>query len=98
MELVFAIQDLISDGILSVEEGDEWIEEVRELLTAEQLLYRRTRKELMDSYNEYVALIDTKIQSTERKKILIDPAKDIIALVSESGDNTKRAISERSVF
>jgi uncharacterized protein YktA (UPF0223 family) len=49
---------------------DEWIEEVRELLTAEQLLYRITREELMDSYNEYVALIDTKIQSTERKKIL----------------------------
>jgi hypothetical protein len=98
MELVFAIQDLISDGILSVEEGDEWIEEVRELLTAEQLLYRSTREELMDSYNEYVALIDTKIQSTERKKILIDPAKDIIALVSEMSDNTKRANSERSVF
>src|ERR687897_260790 len=98
MELVFAIQDLISDGILSVEEGDEWIEEVRELLTAEQLLYRSTREELMDSYNEYVALIDTKIQSTERKKILIDPAKDIIALVSEMSDNAKRANSERSVF
>jgi NTE family protein len=98
MELVFAIQDLISDGILSVEEGDEWIEEVRELLTAEQLLYRRTREELVDSYNEYVALIDTKIQSAERKKILIDPAKDIIALVSEIGDNAKRAISERNVF
>ena len=73
MELVFAIQDLISDGILSVEEGDEWIKEVRELLTAEQLLYRSTREELMDSYNEYVALIDTKIQSTERKKILTLP-------------------------
>jgi hypothetical protein len=53
---------------------------------------------LMDSYNEYVALIDTKIQSTERKKILIDPAKDIIALVSEMSDNSKRANSERSVF
>jgi hypothetical protein len=52
---------------------------------------------LMDSYNEYVALIDTKIQSEERKRILIDPAKDIIALVSETGDNAKRANSERSV-
>jgi NTE family protein len=98
MELVFAIQDLISDGILSVEEGDEWIKEVRELLTAEHLLYRSTREELMDSYNEYVALIETKIQSTERKKILIDPAKDIIALVSEMSHNAKRANSERSVF
>jgi predicted acylesterase/phospholipase RssA len=98
MELVFAIQDLISDGILSVEEGDEWIKEVRELLTAEHLLYRSTREELMDSYNEYVALIETKIQSTERKKILIDPAKDIIALVSEMSDNAKRANSERNVF
>jgi NTE family protein len=98
MELVFAIQDLISDGILSVEEGDEWIEEVKELLTAEQLLYRRTREELMENYDSYVALIDTKIQSEEHKKILIDPAKDIIALVSETGDNAKRAMSERSIF
>ena len=98
MELVFAIQGLISDGILSVEEGDEWIGEVKELLTAEQLLYRRTREELMESYNSYVALIDTKIQSAERKRILIEPAKDIIALVSETGFNAKRATSERSVF
>ena len=59
---------------------------------------QNTREELMDSYNEYVALIETKIQSTERKKILIDPAKDIIALVSEMSDNAKRANSERSVF
>jgi hypothetical protein len=29
---------------------------------------------------------------------LIDPAKDIIALVSEMSDNAKRANSERSVF
>jgi len=61
------------------------------------LLYRRTREELLDSYNEYVALIDTKIQSAERKKILIDPAKDIIALVSEMSDNAKPVNSERGV-
>jgi hypothetical protein len=97
MELVFAIQDLISDGILSVEEGDEWIGEVKELLTAEQLLHKRTREELMESYNSYAALIDTKIQSAERKQILIDPAKDIIALVSETEDNAKHATSKRSV-
>jgi len=97
MELVFAIQDLISDGILSVEEGDEWIGEVKELLTAEQLLHKRTREELMESYESYVALIDTKIQSAERKQILIDPAKDIIDLVSGTGDNAKRATSKRSV-
>ena len=97
MELVFAIQDLISDGILSVEEGDEWIGEVKELLTAEQLLHKRTREELMESYNSYAALIDTKIQSAERKQILIDPAKDIIDLVSETEDNAKRATSKRSV-
>jgi len=98
MELVFAIQDLISEGILSVEEGDEWIEEVRELLTAEQLLHRRTKEELIDSYNEYAALIDTKIQSIERKRVLIGPAKDIIALVLEMSDNDKYSNNKRSLF
>lgn len=40
MEIIFAIEDLISDGIMSIVEGDEIMNEAREIRTTEQLLYR----------------------------------------------------------
>jgi hypothetical protein len=36
MEIIFATEDLISDGIISVEEGDEIIKEARAVIISEQ--------------------------------------------------------------
>jgi len=44
MEIMCAIEDLISDGIMSREEGDEIMKVAREILTTEQLLYRKTKR------------------------------------------------------
>lgn len=52
MEVIFVIEDLISDGIMSIEEGDEIIKEAREVLTTEQLLYRKRKEEVMEAYNK----------------------------------------------
>jgi NTE family protein len=89
MDLIFAIEDLISDGIMSIEEGDEILKEAREVITTEQLLYRKRKEEVIEAYDRFVKKIDAKDISADRKEKLISPGRDIIALVSEA-DNTRR--------
>jgi hypothetical protein len=83
MELIFGIEELISEDIMSMEEGDEIIKEAREVITTEQLLYRKRNDEIEEAYNEYVEKIKAKDLPPECEEILISPGKDIVALVSE---------------
>jgi hypothetical protein len=53
MELIFGIEELISEGIMSIEEGEEIIQEAREVITTEKLLYRMKKEEVLAAYNEY---------------------------------------------
>ena len=53
MELIFGIEELISEGIMSMEEGDEIIKEAREVITTDKLLYKMKKEEVLDVYNEY---------------------------------------------
>ena len=86
MELIFGIEELISEGIMSIEEGDEIIKEARDVVTTEQLLYRKRKDEIEEAYNRYVEKIKAKDLPTECKEILISPGRDIVALVSESSN------------
>lgn len=90
MEIIFDIEDLISDGIMSIEEGDEIMKVPRDLLTTEQLLYRNRKEEVAEAYNGLDKIIEAKVKSPERKEMLLRPVRDIIAVISEVG-NTKRA-------
>jgi NTE family protein len=91
-EIIFAIEDLISDGSMSIEEGDEIMKEAREVITTEQLLYRKTKEELVEAYDRYVKRIEAKNITTECKEELISPGRDIMALVSEA-DSVKYALA-----
>src|ERR671911_1656684 len=86
MELNFGIEELISEGIMSIEEGDEIIKEAREVITTEQLLYRKRKDEIVEAYNKYVEKIKAKDLPPECKEILISPGRDIVSLVSESSN------------
>jgi NTE family protein len=86
MELIFGIEELISEGIMSIEEGDEIIKEAREVITTEQLLYKKRKAEIEEAYNWYVAKIKAKDLPPECEEILISPGRDIVALVSESSN------------
>jgi NTE family protein len=85
-EIIFAIEDLVSDGIMSIEEGDEIMKEAREVITTEQLLYRIKKEELVEAYHRYVKRIEAKNMSPERKEKLMSTGRDIISLVSESAN------------
>jgi NTE family protein len=93
-EIIFAIEDLVSDGIMSIEEGDEIMKEAREVITTEQLLYRKRKEELVEAYDRYVKRIEAKNITTECKEMLISPGRDIIALVSEA-DSAKGVSSHK---
>jgi predicted transcriptional regulator len=84
MEIIFATEDLISDGIMSIVEGDEIMKEVREIITTEQLLYRKTKQEVIEAYDRYVRRVEEKNITSERKEILISPGRDILSLISEN--------------
>jgi hypothetical protein len=88
MELIFGIEELISEGIMSMEEGDEIIKEAREVITTEQLLYRKRKDEIEEAYNRYVEKIRAKDMPPECKELLIRPGRDIVSLVMEV--NAKR--------
>ena len=83
MEIIFGIEELISEGIMSMEEGDEIMKEAREVITTEQLLYRKRKDEIEKAYNEYVEQINAKDLPPECKEILISPGRDIVSLVYE---------------
>lgn len=83
MEIIFGIEELISEGIMSMEEGDEIMKEAREVITTEQLLYRKRKDEIEKAYNEYVEQINAKDLPLECKEILISPGRDIVSLVYE---------------
>lgn len=74
---------MVSDGIMSIEEGDEIMNEAREVITTEQLLYGIRKEELIEAYNRYVKRIEAKNISPERKEKLISPGRDIITIVYE---------------
>jgi hypothetical protein len=99
MKVIFAIEDLVSDGIMSIEEGDEIMKEAREVLTTEQLLYKMRKEELVEAYNRYVERIEAKNISPDRKEILISPGRDIIALVSEvdSAKHVNNWVNQRNL-
>jgi hypothetical protein len=68
MELIFGIENLISEGIMSMEEGGEIINEAREVITTEQLFYRMKKDEVVHAYNKYKEKILAKIyQSNVRR-------------------------------
>jgi predicted acylesterase/phospholipase RssA len=92
MEIIFGIEELISEGIMSMEEGDEIMKEAREVITTEQLLYRKRKDEIEKAYNEYVEKINAKDIPLECKETLISPGKDIVTLVSEI-DNSRNSVS-----
>jgi NTE family protein len=85
MKVIFALEDFITDGIISVEEGDEIIKEAREIITTEQLLYRISKEEVIEAYSRFVKRIEAKDISPERKEKLLDPGRDIIFLISKEG-------------
>jgi hypothetical protein len=49
MEIIFATEDLIPDGVMSIEEGDEIIKEARVVLISEQLLYKMRKEKLEEA-------------------------------------------------
>jgi NTE family protein len=89
MEIIFGIEELISEGIMSMEEGDEIMKEAREVITTEQLLYRKRKDEIEKAYNEYEEIINAKDMPLECKEILLSPGRDIVNLVSKL-DNAQR--------
>jgi NTE family protein len=86
MELIFGIEELISDGIMSIEEGDEIIKEAREVITTEKLLYKMKKEEVLDAYNEYQKKIDSKDLPIACKEVLLNPGRDIVKLVYEANN------------
>jgi NTE family protein len=49
MEIIFATEDLISDGVMSVEEDVEIIKEARVVIISEQSLYKMRKEKLEEA-------------------------------------------------
>ena len=49
MELIFGIEELIFEGIISIEEGDEIIKEAIVIIISEQLLHKMRKEKLEEA-------------------------------------------------
>ena len=49
MEIIFATEGLISDGVISIEEGNEIIKEAIVVIISEQLLYKMRKEKLEEA-------------------------------------------------
>jgi NTE family protein len=49
MEIISVTKDLISDNVMSIEEGDEIIKEARVVIISEQLLYKKSKEKLEEA-------------------------------------------------
>ena len=50
------------------------------------VIVAKSKEELVEAYNRYVKRIEAKNITTERKEKMISPGRDILALVSEAGE------------
>jgi predicted acylesterase/phospholipase RssA len=95
MEIIFGMEELISEGIMSIEEGDEIMNEAREVITTEQLLYRIGKDEIEKAYKEYAQKINAKDLPPDCKELLLSPGRDIVTLVSELENSERNWLGHR---
>jgi predicted acylesterase/phospholipase RssA len=88
MKILFAMEDLISDGIVSAKDGEETMARMRKMITAE-VLYKASKVELTEAYNGFVKRMERLVPVKERRQTIVDAAKDIVDFLTEADSVAK---------
>ena len=81
MEILFNIEELICDGVLTEREGEELLQKTKDVATSTGLRFE-DKKRVTSSLHEFIVLVNqmnTKEKlSSEERHSLINPANNII--------------------
>ncbi|HEX2014251.1 MAG TPA: patatin-like phospholipase family protein [Nitrososphaera sp.] len=81
MKILFAIEELISDGIVSAKEGEDAMSRVRRLVTGEEL-YKKSHAEILEAYERLLTKVKQIVPVPERRQAVSEPARIIVEFLT----------------
>lgn len=81
MKILFNIEELIADGIVSPKEGEGAMARIRKMMTTEEL-HGRSKDEIIESYDRFVKTMEKLVPSKERREPIIHAARDILEFLT----------------
>ena len=82
MRILFALEELIADGIVLPKEGENAMERIKRLVTAE-VLHKKSDAEMIEAYEKFSKRMEELIPSAARRPAVIEPAKIIVEFLTE---------------
>jgi hypothetical protein len=81
MKILFALEGLINDGLVSPKEGEDAMSRVRRIVTAEEL-YKKNHTQVLDAYQRLVKRVEEIIPVAARRNAILVPAQIIVEFVT----------------
>jgi hypothetical protein len=81
MKILFALEGLINDGLVSAKEGEDAMSRVRRIVTAEEL-YRKNHAQVLEAYQRLVKRVEEIIPVPARRNAILVPAQIIVEFVT----------------
>jgi hypothetical protein len=77
MQVLFALEDLIADGIIPPKAGENAIQRIRTLVTAESF-HKKTPEAILEAFKRYAIRMEELIPMPDRRQAVIEPARVIV--------------------
>jgi predicted acylesterase/phospholipase RssA len=90
MKILFAIEQLVSEGNVSEKDGEQVVTRIRKMVTTEEL-YKKSNLEVIESYDRFVKTVERLVPVAEQREALIDHAKNILEFLTDEDSDTKRS-------
>jgi hypothetical protein len=77
MKILFAMEELISEGKISVKNAEEAMARIRKMVTVEEL-YQKSNAEITQAFERFVEATERLIPATAQRCAIMEHAKDIL--------------------
>jgi predicted acylesterase/phospholipase RssA len=81
MKILFALEELINDGLVSPKEGEDAMSRVRRIVTADEL-FKKSHAEVLEAYQRLVKRVEEIIPVAERRAAILEPAQIIVTFIT----------------
>ncbi|HEX7031479.1 MAG TPA: hypothetical protein VF172_00620, partial [Nitrososphaera sp.] len=82
MKILFEMEDLIADGIVSPKEGEKAMARIRKMMTTEEL-HGKSKDEIIEGHDRFVKTMEKLVPTRERRDPVICAARDILEFLTE---------------
>jgi predicted acylesterase/phospholipase RssA len=96
MKILFALEGLINDGLVSPKEGEDMMSRVRKIVTAEELT-KKPHSEVLEAYQRAVHRVEEVIPVATRRSAILRPMQIIVEYITGTripGEDNSPMVSE----